>query len=293
MAFDPQQFATTLLVDDTAPIPALQRDIEALRGFDRLVEGEESKYGKRGCIFGALTFASLFLLPITMGISLLLTIPLVVFLVLSIKSYVRFSRQNTENRRYELVSSALRLLAADTGEESPVALHLDLRPADRKETRVREGKVGVWSVTWHEHAWLRMRGRLLDGTSWTLSATERLQVRRKTYRTSRGKTKSKTKKKSATVFGLALDPKEKRYGSMAGLAQQAQAAVQLPPWAGTKRVTAEADGLVLKTLTKTMWDEPAPGAKPGASKAPRGSQLVGMMFLSLYQLLHTSRRMAG
>ena len=290
MAFDPHTFGETLVLEDTAPIPALQQDIEALRGFDKHHEAEQSKHGKRGCLSGVVAFVCVFLAVPTVGISLVATVGLTIYALVSLKRYLHAAQRNTENRRYELVAAALKLLQADTGEEAPVALSLDLRAADRKETKTGEGKVGIWSVTYHQHPWLRMRGRLLDGTSWTLTATERMQVRRKTYRTSRGKTKSKTKKKSATVFGLALTPKEKRYGAMTGLAQQAQAALQLPEWAGAKRVSAEEGGLVLKTMTKAAWDEPAPAGKVSG---PRGSQLVGLMFLSLYQLLNTNRRKAG
>lgn len=314
MAFDPQQFGTTLMVEETAPIPSLQSDLDALRRFDHEMEAQQSKHGTRGCLLGAVSFGSLFLIPLTAGLSLVLTVPCVIVLVLSIKRYLHFSRQNTENRRYELVASVLRLVAADTGPEAPVALHLDLRSAERQENKQREGKVGVWSVNYYEHAWLRLRGRLLDGTSWTLTATERLQVRRKTYRSRSGKTKSKTKRKSMTLFGLALAPKEKRYGSMSGLAAQTEAAVQLPEWAVAKRVTAEGDGLALKAFTKLDWSEPAPAGQAGpveyratprgrgdapnkslvvGSTGPRGSKLVGLMFLSLYQHLNTVRRRAG
>lgn len=286
MPFDREAFAASLILEETAPIPALQQELERLRGFDKEMEVEQGRAGNRSCLFTALFAASLVGAVFTMGITLVAAVPLLVLMIVWIRRYAHFSSKNTENRRYELVAGALKLLMADTGPESPVTLHLDLRPADRKETKQRDGKVGVWSVAYHEQAWLRMRGRLLDGTSWTVTATERLQVRRKSYRTSRGKHKTKTKKKSATVFGLALAPKEKRYGAVAGLAPQAQAALQLPAWAGAKRLEADQDGLTLKTLTKAAWDE-------GPKVDHQGTRLLGMMFLSLYQLLNEQRRKAA
>ncbi len=204
-----------------------------------------------------------------------------------------FEWLNLEDRRYELAERMIRFLRRDSRHDAEVSLRLDLHRPNIKRKQVRQGKLGPWSVTYYTDPWLRLQGRLLDGTAYRLTAIEKHQHRGKTYRSRSGKMKSKSKTKSTTELIVGVRVKSRRYPELSKLtAKTANQVVQLPEWAILKACQIDAPAgsdratLVLKSATKQAWSCELEGeAEPPTS----GVRWFAMSILSIYQVLNLAR----
>ena len=141
-------------------------------------------------------------------------------------------------------------------------------------------------------SWLRVRGRLLDGTSYRLSAIEKHQHRSKTTRGRSGKMKSKSKTKSASELIVGLKVKTRRYPGLHELAKAAQGAVKLPEWASLKAYRVHApEGTDRWHVVAEVGHERTVVVRPaGQPEGPTsGVRWFAMSFLSLYQVLNFAR----
>jgi hypothetical protein len=183
-----------------------------------------------------------------------------------------------EDRRYQLVDRLNRLIGVDMAPNAKLDLTLNLEPVDIKHKLVNKGKAGVWNVDYYEDSWLKLRGKLLDGTRFTLELTEKYQYRHRKKRSASGKIKHKSKTKYAVQAIVSLKPKEKRYPDAEQLGQQARGALQLPQATQVKELSAQDNVLTLKT------------ARKGKHGCDSSTDLLSGMLLSLYQVLNLSRK---
>ena len=298
MPVDLGRFNSTLVYSRRASIDALLEDLAELRAFD----GKQEKILTVWTIVGTVgllgAIASIFLANSSSAarVSTAWYAIIGVFVAMTVVGFATRwarSRLNLEDRRYELAERILRFLRRDSRPDAEVSLQLDLQRPSIKRKAVRQGQVGPWKVTYFSDPWLRLQGRLVDGTAYRLTAIEKHQLRSKTYRSRSGKMKSKSKTKSATELIVGVRVKGRRYPELSKLApKNAHQVVQLPEWASLKacRIDAPASSdratLVLKSATTQAWSCEAMGdAEPPTS----GVRWFAMSILSVYQVLNLAR----
>ncbi len=198
----------------------------------------------------------------------------------------KHKRLDVENRRYQLLDRVLRLLHTDMHPSEEVALSLDLRPAQhaskQRGTRTRD----IWTLVDFLDPWLSLETRLLDGTHLHLELLDKVQ-KRTGYKHNGRKSKFKSKTKRATLAVLRLRVPPQRYPGLAGLGKRGRWAVQLPQGVTVSRFGVQRDRLLLKVDLGPEW-ETGRAEPPGVD----GSRVVGMMLMSLYQVLNRSRTQA-
>ena len=298
MPVDLGRFNSTLVYSRTAPIATLLEDLAELRAFDSKQERLLSKWTTVGVLGLLGTFGSFFLIALSQSPKVMAAGPVIIgsFVVMTIVGFsvrIARSKMNLENRRYELAEKVLKFLGRDSRPEGQISVHLDLQRPNIKRKEVRKGKVGPWKVKYYTDPWLRIQGRLLDGTAYRLVATEKHQHRVKTYRSRSGKWKSKSKAKSGTDLNVCVRVKSRRFPDLTKTnVKQVRQIVQLPEWAILKACQVDAPAnseratLVLKSATKVNWScEPTDGEESPTS----GVRWFAMSILSLYQVLNLAR----
>jgi hypothetical protein len=197
----------------------------------------------------------------------------------------RYGRLNLEDRRYALVARLLGVVGRDLGPSARIALHLDLAAADSHGKLVdKEGGFGR-SVRRYHDPWLRLAGRLLDGTRFELRWAERLTVKTKSSR--RKGTRIWRKVKSRVRLNLTVKPARAR--QLARLRGKAKGAAQLPAEAKLRTLEVHSEGLAMKVALLGEWHAAAPN--DAAADGVDGVEVVVRMFLSLYHLLGLARRL--
>lgn len=193
-----------------------------------------------------------------------------------------------EDRRYELIERLVTMLGRDMPKGDSFDLQLDLRTPEHAEKYVNEGYQGPWQVKYYVDSWLKLRGRFLDGTSFTLVAIEKFQARGK-WGGRRGN-KWKTKNRSATDMILTLKPKGEKYAMLSAVTGDMYGALRLPPWTQLKMLNEEEGGICLRVGAKTEWEVPPANGQPPAIGFS-GVDMVASMFLSVYQVLNLVKAM--
>lgn len=295
MSVNITEFEKNYVYERTATIPEVTADLQTIAQFDAHHERLKKKWGF--AIAGSVLFgiASFFVLAVSNQLDRNLVLAVIWLglcfcgFVLCIIQYRKHSRSDLANRRYELLEEVLRLLQRDSAQSESVAVRLDLQRPDHNSKRTSEGKVGPWSIKYYADPWLDLSGQFLDGTSFHLEGLEKFQARRKTYRSSSGKSKSKSKTKSALQVTLSLKPSVKKYEAPEAIAAALESAVQLPTWSHRKSVGLHKDRLQLTAQTTAEWHGKPLPSEPDDTTYASGSHLVAMMFLSLYQALNQSR----
>ncbi|MFY0564756.1 hypothetical protein ACN28E_12950 [Archangium lansingense] len=299
MAVDVELFSKETIYRASLPCTQVLEDLQRMGKLDAIKEKQQGRAFNVGC--GTLVAATLLLfvgfvvvedfeLSVVMlwsggGLAL---VGIVAFILRS-----RYERLNLENRRYELVSHTVGLLQADISPDEPVTLELDLRPEThsdkyKNDSRTRSG----WNVKHYLDPWLSLQGRLLDGTHFSLEMTERIQMRKRTKTTPRGKTKFQNKRKSDALLRLRLRVKPERYQHLARIGSQAEGAMQILKGTRLKDLSVDPDRIDLTLVVDSAWRAgDAPSSQPQTHGPPElnGVRVVAMAFLSLYQLLNLSR----
>ena len=288
MSVDLAQFKQKLIYQGNASLQELDSAINQLCEFDRSVEKTNrivnwitglSFLAGIGCLVGAF-FELTWLVPFAVAAG-------VVFVVGLIYGSMS-SKYDLQNRRYQLLQIVISLLSRDMPKDARFDVTLDLAPPNEKRKKVRSSQVGEWNVTHYHDPWLKLRGRLVDGTKFDIVMAERFQARKKWKRSRSGKSKLKTKSKSATVASVSLVPKQRNFRRLTEVAPQANEFLSLPYWVNVKKVSATPDRLSVVTSTTEDWT--IRGHDPKSEFD--GSDIVVTMLLSLYQVLHESRRAA-
>ena len=203
----------------------------------------------------------------------------------------RATHMDVENRRYDLVERILTLLAIDLGPEAEVSIRLELEDPRGADKRVGDDADGDWRVERYEDPWLELRGRLLDETAFVLRIDALPEERSRQETTPQGETLTKRVWEEETRLVLELQPPLRRYDRLEAVARVAEAAVRLPEHARLEALSLEPEALRLEVRTRAAWTA-APPNEPDVSEAP-GTELVAMMFLSLYHMLHLSERVTA
>lgn len=178
------------------------------------------------------------------------------------------------------------LLATDMAPDAALRVRLDLQRVDHQSKLERTGSVGPWKVRYFTDPWLRLGGRLLDGTAFQLSLVTAHQDRSKTKRSASGKTKTKRKTKQSMRARLRLQVKPERYPGLAtvlqqrgndGVARMAEE-IRLPRPAQIAGLDVTAEALDLSARLGPVNADAAPAHHAAA-----------MMFLGLYRVLNFVR----
>lgn len=296
MAFNAQKFQRTLIYETASPAKSIQMHVGELRRIDLEHEKIERFWRNLG-IAGVLVSIALLIGTIIAsearsGFTTVLVVLLVLAIIASVAFFIVkaiYGRLNYENRRYELLSQVLNLLGKDMAPDAIVDVKLDLNKPNQKSKYQRKGKVGDWTVKYYVDPWFQLHGKFLDGAGFTLVITELFQARSKWKTNARGKTKHKTKTKSATQAALTIKVKPKRYPHLETLSSDVAGAIQLPDWVALKGVQSTATTFSLKVGAKCEWDTQRSNQ---AVSSRNGTQMVAMMFLSVYQVLNLAKAMA-
>lgn len=285
---DPADFRKTLIYRSTQNIAQVQQDLDGLRMIDQTAESKRRRWTTVATVGGLLTVTGLVLLFVSsqstpagffMIVGLLVMTPGIALALMS-------GRYDLENRRYELVDRVLSLLKADTEKNSNVQVEINLKPVDDGSKKTGTGTVGVWSVNYFQDPWLAVYGTLMDGTAYQITMTEKHQARSYWKRNARGKSKYKSKKKSAFEVLLTLHPNKKRYPDLKDKAGNANQVLRIPDWVKIRQFRVAKDELLLKVQGKEEWSV---AAADEARQAAAADHLIAMMFLSLYRVLNQVR----
>jgi len=294
MVLDLQGFKRTLVYQSTQPAASVQADIEELRGQAPLFEGLERRW-RRFMVLGWILAIGLLILAAVRAEKGDATLWFILgtcaagWAIVATVQKRRLSRLNVADRRYELLSGLLGLLQADLG-QAAVGVRLDLGRPDLKPKFSGKGQTGPWKVAHYTDPWLDLQGRLLDGTQFHFTATERFEHRSRWKRSQRGKMKHKTKTRSSTRFGLDLAPKAGRCPGLEAAAADAADALRLPDAFTLKRFQVASDRLALRVAAGDAWSAARSGQQPGG---PDGVEAGALMFLSLYEIVRRAGRPAN
>jgi hypothetical protein len=286
-----EQFKKTKLYEGEFTVKELYDDIESIAQLDDRAEILKSRWEKTFGVACTGLFGSFFILAIIGDVGYVLTAISVALGVLSgVKSFTT-GKFDTEDRRYEFVKGTIKLIAGDLEETTPLSLRMNLDKPNRRDTEDGKGEANGWKVKYYRDPWLDLQGRFADGTKFQLLALEKYQYRTRWARSSSGKTKRKTKSKTATEFMVNLRPKSRRYPQLENLADKAQGAVKLPRGMIMKNIALSENRASLRTNVKEQWHgtHASSDAMPGNLDASHG---VAAMFLSLYQILNLAKETA-
>lgn len=285
---NPSDFRKTLIYRSTQSIAQVQEDLKDLRLIDQTAESKRRRWTLIATLGGLLIVTGLVLLFVSsqstpagffMLVGLLVMTPGIALAMLS-------GRYDLENRRYELAERVLGLLKADTEKDAGVQVEINLKPVNDGSKKTGTGKVGVWNVDYFQDPWLAVHGTLMDGTAYHLAVTEKHQARSYWKRNVRGKSKYKSKKKSACEVLLTLKPGKKRYPDLLNSAGNAQQMLRIPAWGTIRQFRVAKDELLLKVQAKEEWSV---ASDDETRQAAAADHLIAMMFLSLYRILNQAR----
>ncbi len=294
MGFDAGAFKRNLVYTRSAPVETILEDLAAIHGL-------VAKQAKSGFLSGLVIALSI--MGILGGFVGLVVgaetrsdtvfrasgIAIVASVVLLIVAVVWRSLKKGKTpvpKRAHLVDRVLRLLERDIGKGVPIDVKMDVRSPARSEVFTGKGQAGHWDAKYYEDPWLELSGRFADKTSFNFGLTEKHQARHRVKRSASGKRKSKTKSKSSHLAALRLKPKPEAYQFLDQIGPSAAGAVKLPRFAEPKEITVAQGQASLKAVARADWKAPAPGEP---DEQPSGTDLVAMMFLSLYHVLNLSR----
>ena len=283
----------TLYYQATATPTDMLRHVAQLRELDREAEKDQGW----GCAIAVVGFliglASFVIGIITESLGVLNVVGIGIGVVAFVGGLIYRSvagKLNLVDRRYELLAATVDMLRRDMPQDGQLNAKVGFRSATDSRFLKEKGKIGPWDVSFYEDPWFSLTGRLLDGTSFMLELTELTQQRGRWKRSRSGKSKYKSKTKSAFTANLRLKAKPEKYPNLESFASQLPATVALPDWCTVKQGNVTANSLMLKVGAKPPepWDVPKEQGMTKRNKAIRfnGAQAVAMMFLSLYRILN-------
>lgn len=196
----------------------------------------------------------------------------------------RLVKINIPNYRYRLLLQVLQMLLRDMAPNQPVTVKLGLAPAELPEKKIdtipHPSRSG-WKVDRYVDPWLELSSELLDGTRFTLSATELFQSHHGWKRSRSGKSKHKRKPKpKGQVLNLNLAFSRRKYNAVSQLGNDLEGAIQLPATARLKAIENRDNKLALQVKSS-----PPPSADVLY-------ETISLMFLSIYQILNLSRELS-
>ena len=286
MAVDLKKFQKTLQYQSTAPAQRLMADLEEIAKLDQVAERNKARQTK--ILIGACItlFASIFLCIFLPPLGFLLLFGSIFTVIYAGIRLSQLNRIDLANYRYGLVQKLLTMLGRDLPDNASLSLKLVLdKPTHKrkKQSTVPHPSRQGWKIDQFHDPWLTLRGRLLDGTRFLITATELYQTAYGWKRGRSGKNKYKTKSKpKGSELGVTLIYSRRKYGAIQVLEKDAMGAIQLPDGVRLKqwKMTGKALRLGVKTL-------PDPTANDRSLY-----QTITLMFLSLYQILNLARALS-
>ncbi|MCA9139814.1 MAG: hypothetical protein KDB00_23740 [Planctomycetales bacterium] len=286
-SFDPASFSRSRRYHATGNAGLILGDIQKLREFDSFQE-RRNMIWILVVVFGFVLFfvgiAFLFMDRTTpawvtggVGLATIFTS----FTILAMRSGL-----DLDNRRYELVAGILGLLQRDMASDAPIQLTIDFREHNHKDKFVRSGKVGRWDAKFYVDRWLEMKGRLLDGSKYSVSMIQKHQDRSRTKRSVSGKMKYKTKTKGSCEAVVSIKFKEKCYPQKPPNDLELYKSANLPEWVELKSFKTEGDILTIRATTTEEWNSRT--ATQG-NVARDGVHWLAMMFMNVYKQLNRSK----
>lgn len=261
-------------------------DLEEIAQLDQVAEQKKARQTK--ILIGAFItlFASIFLCIFLPPLGFLLLAGSILTAIYAGIRVAQLNRIDLANDRYGLVQKLLTMLSRDLPDNTSLSLKLVLdKPTDKRKKRgtVPHPNRKGWKIDQFRDPWLTLRGRLLDGTRFLITATELYQTAYGWKRGRSGKNKYKTKSKpKGAELGVTLIYPRRKYGAIQVLEKDAMGAIQLPD--GVRLKQWKMTGKALRLGVKTLPD-------PTASDR-RLYQTFTMMFLSLYQILNLARALS-
>ena len=278
MSFDLSQFKRDLVYSGQASAAEIRTSIDDIRKFDRETESFLKFLTTNMTVAGLCTVFSL------CAFFPLAVLPGGVLVVCAV-IYFRKQKLDLPNRRYEFTTEVVNALSRDMPKDGQIKFKMDLTPSNGTHKKTVSEKVRGWDVTYFEDPWLRLEGRFADGTAYDISMIDRFQSRTKWARSSSGKSKRKSKTKSATVTSVKLFPKQKKYANLGLVTDQTSQLLKLPTWVKVKKVNAEPDVLAVTTISSENWSVRRSDPKTKFD----GPEIVFTSLLSLYQVLNASK----
>ena len=296
-------FRNTRIYEGQVGLPVILDELSFVEQLDKKSEKETKKWTTIMIIVGVLGFLGAFGALLRQvgvndqGASNFLTVGLLVWLY-----FVRRSHKKLDvvDRRYRLIQRMLNLLSSNIQDEESLEVTLNLNDPERNETQLPETEqINGWKVTFYEEEWANVSGRFSDGTRFQFLAREKFQRRVKWKRSRSGKNKRKTKSKSTSEFTINLRVKPSKYPHLEQLEKQGRQAVRLPVDLLLRRFQVKGNAISLTTRTKASWDlesQLKSASDPANMQLGRRKfdavEAVASMFLSLYQVLNFSRKIA-
>jgi hypothetical protein len=176
----------------------------------------------------------------------------------------------------------LEMLARDSNREQNFRINLNFtKPTARskKHSTSNHPYRPGWKLEVYHDLWLNISGTFLDNTKFQLTILDINQVSSGWKRSRSGKRKYKTKTKFNN-FEVAITLKYpfKKYGAVKAIKlADAQAAIKLPNWATCKKINISDRAIFLRVKVDSK------------RSLEDVSQVVTMMFLSLYQILNLAK----
>lgn len=295
MPINLKEFRKQLIYQQSATSVVISRELRNIRELDRLAEREQKKYGELALYFflGALgTFILILVtsnslvgssIPIVTLLLFILTIGLSITFTYFLSRRIYYSRSNLPDYRYDLANKLLEMLTRDIDKVSNIDVYLSFLPSTDKQhkqsTNPHPSKSG-WKIDSYQHQWLRMQGKFLDKTRFTLTITalSKTQYGWKRGRSGKNKYKSKTKPVGLDV-GLTLNYSQKQYGAIKVLKNEINAAIKVPIFCQIRNIKVTDKSIHLLVRVSPHL----------AEKSPEIYEAITTMFLSLYQVMNLAK----
>ena len=211
----------------------LLRKLEQAQADDAVAEKKIRKAGCTGGLLFLLGIVGLFgsAFAAEAGVPALIFLVPVGLIVAAIVFFVKAARLgkfDLDNRKLECAVGLLRMLRADTPQESDLEMELDFRDyktGGRLLDQQKASGFGGVRTFRYEHPWLSLSGSLADGTKYKLAVVETVNRKEKPKRKGRVKLKERTK----AAVQLLLRPKPGKYGDVAAVAETLRQTAPKPP----------------------------------------------------------------
>lgn len=281
--------ARNLTYSNQSTVPDLLADLAMIAEFDRTMEAKRKRLGR----LLAVGFVALIASFVALGAGLqTIAVPAIIICGLGLIALGillrRLGWQDLPNDRYVLLQTLLELLSRDAEPEALFQVNLVLSqptsPHKKQSTEPHPHRSG-WKIDRFEDEWLQVQGSLLDGNELALYAMERCITQYGWKRGRSGKSKYKTKTKSkGQDLTLNLTFSRRKYGAIALLSREAEAAIRLPAGVQLKRLKLDDHHISLSVKVPAQ-----PADRPISQQM---HQTITLMFLSLYQILNLARKLS-
>jgi hypothetical protein len=250
----------------------VQADLEAIKEMDAATNS------KRGlcCTLAWLGVGGIFLAMLT-GYMAMATGPLLIWLIVMVVLAVIIHENDLIDARYLIAAEVLQVLSRDLKADTPVHMNLVMDPVEKKAKFTR---VVGWNHYYRDR-WLTVSGVMADDTSFTVSITEVLAIKkaRKTKRKPKGQ-----------LISLLLRFSRKECGSMAGIADDLGRKLKLPEGYGLKSAKAKGNRMSVVIRVPGTFSTSGPVYMVGQAKVIKQiTDGVTAVLLGAFQVLNFAR----